>query len=87
MIQQTSTQAYNSINNKELKRATVYKAIKESNGLTLFELSEKLQWPVNRITGRIAELRDKCLIVDTGIKRKNPTGKSAIVWGVVNGIV
>lgn len=49
---------------------------------TLFEIACTLRWPVNRVSGRISELRDAGLIVDTGLRRVNPdSGKRGIIWG------
>jgi len=49
-------------------------------GLTTDELAETLG--VNRysIQPRTSELRRKRLIVDSGLRRRNGTGKTAIVW-------
>lgn len=50
-------------------------------GLTLFELVRKMEWPVNRISGRVTELRKAGKIIDSGARRVNPeSGKSAVVW-------
>lgn len=68
------------------KRLIVYKAI--SGGSTLFEICKKLGWPVNRVSGRVTELRKSGRIVDSGIRRINPdSGKSGIVWSQLNELV
>lgn len=66
----------------EGKRLRVLSTIKSKrNGLTLFEICNNLKWPVNRVSGRVTELRKKGLIVDSGQRRINPSsGKNGIVW-------
>jgi hypothetical protein len=50
-------------------------------GLTLFELVDKLKWPINCISGRVTELCKMGLIMDSGIRHVNPaTNKKAILW-------
>lgn len=62
------------------KRAKVYGIILERPS-TLFELCDSLNWPVNRVSGRVTELSKNGLIVDSGSRRINPnSGKSGIVW-------
>ena len=81
MIQETQREAYHSIENKEQKQELVFRAIKSYNGLTLFELVKILDWPVNRISGRISDLTKQGKIKDSGSHRVNPeSGKSGIVW-------
>lgn len=66
-----------------IKQREVLKAIKKAgkSGKTLFELVEALEWPVNRVSGRVTELSSKGLIVDSGQRRINPeSGKHGIVW-------
>lgn len=54
---------------------------KSSNGLALFQISKFLQWPINRVSGRVTELKNFGLIVDSGNRVVNPeSGKKAIVW-------
>jgi len=50
-------------------------------GLTLFELVDKLQWPINCISGRVTELCKMGLVEDSGKRLVNPlTGKRGVVW-------
>lgn len=65
------------------KRQRVLVAIQESknHGATLFELSNILNWPINRVSGRVTELSKLGLIVDSKERRINPSsGKKGIVW-------
>lgn len=50
-------------------------------GLTLFELADVLQWPINCVSGRVTELRKRGWIKDSGLTRMNPhSGKQCTVW-------
>jgi hypothetical protein len=64
-------------------QAFFYKIIRArcGAGMTLFELVESTGEAVNRISGRITELRKQGLIKDSGARRENPdSGKRGIVW-------
>ena len=49
-------------------------------GLTADEASEVLEMDRWSIQPRVSELKKKGLIVDSGLRRFNATGKRAIVW-------
>lgn len=49
-------------------------------GLTKYETSDTLGIDYTAIHPRISELRKKGLVVDSGRRRPNPSGKKAIVW-------
>lgn len=51
-----------------------------SNGRTAHETCDTLVIDRAAIQPRLSELRRKGLIVDSGRRRKNASGKSAIVW-------
>jgi hypothetical protein len=57
-------------------------AIREAgaNGLTADELADKLGMDRWSIQPRTSELRLRRLIADSGARRRNSTGKQAIVW-------
>jgi hypothetical protein len=80
----TQRAAYASLN-PELagRRRDVFRAIALAGryGRALFEVSLTLNIPVHCVSGRITELADAGLIVDSGARRRNPyTHKSVIVW-------
>lgn len=67
----------------ENKRELVFYAISVAgkNGLTLFELVKLLNWPVNRVSGRVTELSQKGKIKTNNLTRINPeSGKKGLVW-------
>jgi hypothetical protein len=49
-------------------------------GLTADELAEKLGMERWSIQPRTTELKRKGIICDSGVRRRNVTGKAAIVW-------
>ena len=44
------------------------------------EVAKRLRQTVLAVRPRVTELKAKALIVDTGARRKNASGRSAIVW-------
>ena len=64
-------------------RKKVYAVIYGSagKGMTAEEVSSKLGLAgPHKTTPRISELRNKGMITDTGKRRENSSGRSAIVW-------
>jgi hypothetical protein len=55
-------------------------ANREGRGATADELAELLELDRYSIQPRTSELRQKGMIVDSGLRRFNATGKRAIVW-------
>lgn len=63
---------------QRLAEATIRDA--GSNGLTADELASRLDLDRWSIQPRTTELRRKGIILDSGQRRHNATGKRAIVW-------
>ena len=62
-------------------RAQAYKAIKFSRGgLTADEVAMQLGKSVLAIRPRVTELKMKGVIVDSGLRRQNHTGRNAAVF-------
>ena len=80
----TQMGAYFALDNLRDKQKVVADAIsRQAHGATLFELTKIIDWPINRISGRVTELAEMSVIVDSGIRRKNPaSGRPGIVWRV-----
>jgi len=79
----TSLEAYKeallTINHKQ---NIVYNTIRHSHRpLCNDDIARKLYWPINRVTPRVKELRDKGLLVDDG-KRVGPQGRNVHFWRV-----
>lgn len=67
------------------KRKRVLDVIAKSPS-ALFDICSILGWPVNRVSGRVTELAEQGLIVDSGSRKINPaSGKKGIVWRIVVG--
>jgi len=68
--------------NANTHRARVLAALREAgwNGLTDFELGDRLGLQQTSAGKRRGELRDAGLVVDSGRKRRAPSGSAAIVW-------
>ena len=84
MIQDTSLQAYESIQNKlGKKQEQVYLILKQIQPANNRQIAEHLNLPINTVTPRVKELRDKKLVgvADTGLDNK--TGRPTIFWKCV----
>jgi hypothetical protein len=81
----TSIEAANDIAPKigRLQRTTL-KAVQSAGpqGLTSDEAAEVCGFDRWSIQPRLSELKAKGLVVDSGLRRRNSTGKNAIVWVV-----
>ena len=68
--------------NKVLDRTVVLNLITDAGaqGLTLDEISERLDRPPNVISGRITELKERGLIAASDARRKTRTGSLAKVY-------
>ena len=78
----TSKSAYNKQKPKlKTKRKQVYNLIK-LNALTNYEISDELDMPLSSVCGRCRELQELNLVVDSGLRRETPYGKTAIVWKI-----
>lgn len=49
-------------------------------GLTTEQIEERLNGKHQTISPRVTELRDRGFIMDSGLKRRNKSGRMAIVW-------
>lgn len=86
MIQDTQQMAWDDLQDTiSRKRTVVLEAITKSpDGLPLFKLVKRLGWPVNRVSGRVTELRRLGRIEDSGLREVNPdSGKLGIVWKAI----
>jgi len=83
MIRDTQIESWESVRkNLSERQLRVFETlIVSKNGLPLFRISEWLGWPINSVSGRVTELSDRGMIVDSGSREVNPaTGRRAIVW-------
>lgn len=83
MIRETQIDAWESIQESlSEKRLMVLREIKRNSmGIALFQISENLRWPINRVSGRVTELYELGYIRDSGSRAINPrSGKQCIKW-------
>lgn len=88
LISDTQRAGFEHIRGKRqvLARNKVFDFIRRMNGATLFEICFGMKWAINRVSGRVTELKDEGRVFDSGLRRKNPTsGKPGIVWKVKGG--
>jgi hypothetical protein len=86
MIQDTSIAAWHNLQSKlGYAQKQVLAAIRQYPNSTNNELADILDWPINRVTGRVNELRKTKpvpLVIDGGKRRDKLTGNMAHVWKV-----
>ena len=63
-------------------RAAVMRAIAERGPITRDEIATLLNLPINRITGRVCELRDAGLVVECGTTRTSSDRPRALLRAV-----
>ncbi|WP_288935105.1 hypothetical protein [uncultured Sphingomonas sp.] len=67
-----------------LLRARALDVVERSNGLTADEVAGRLGLSILSIRPRLTELSRLGKVRDSGIRRKNTSGRSAIVWAPVH---
>ena len=76
----TSQEALATIKPKiKTKREMVYDLVK-LKASTNYEISDELEMPLSSVCGRVHELQELNLVVNSGMSRKTKYGKRAIVW-------
>ena len=68
------------------KRQRVFQLILQHPNITAQELAQKTMLPINEITGRITELKNAFLIVETGSKTNRHSNKKNTAYRVVNSV-
>ena len=84
MIQQTSLKAYFEEVKPTLgkRQKVVLEAFKCKENFTNTELADFLQWPINCLTPRVFELREKGLLEEIKRRSCKVTGRTAIAWSL-----
>jgi len=84
MIQKTSLEAYKDISNtlgdRQLQVYLAIRKLVEADNLTI---SRFLNLPINSITGRVKELREKKLVGVSKVGISKITGRKVIFWKIV----
>ncbi len=78
----TSQEALATIKPKiKTKRELVFELLK-TQSLTNYQISDELEMPLSSCCGRVHELQELNLVEDSGLRRKTPYGKTAIIWRI-----
>jgi hypothetical protein len=79
-VAETSIESYRSLGNLGPKQAEVYNLIARTGEACNQLLADHLAIPVNRITGRVYELRDMGLVEEAYRAPWEPTGRTVSWW-------
>jgi hypothetical protein len=82
MIRDTSLKAYQEITADlcDKQQAVIKAVVSFSRPVCNAELAAKLDWPINCITPRVKELRDRGILADAGKKPGPPAGRQVHHW-------
>lgn len=82
MTSDTSREAFASIKSRvsTLQDTVLALLTKHSDGLTVHEAAAKMDESVASVNPRFSELYARAVIVDSGNRRKNASGRNAAVW-------
>lgn len=81
MITETSREAFKKLRDLGEKQQQVHGTLGELGVASNQDVANKLGWPINRVTGRMKELRDYGFVVVHGLK-VNEFGNSVKTWCV-----
>ena len=84
MIKQKSTDSYKQLFDEggiSTRQAQVLKVLHQELGqATNRMIAKKLDWDINRVTGRISELREKGLVEHAGDYKDTETDRTVNLW-------
>lgn len=83
-VQQTSLLAYYDLQGAKLNnmQQRVYDLLARGGVFTNSEISHALHMPINCVTPRVYELREKGLVIPGAKRQCGITGRIAMTWGV-----
>ena len=85
MINQKSVDSYHKLLEEGVlskRQAEVYHAIMTLGQCTNRMIAKSLNWDINRVTGRVTELREKNLITYAGDYKDKETNRTVNLWKV-----
>ena len=84
MIQETSLEAYKVLE-PELgdRQRTIYNMLKTHPNISNLDISRIMSIPINSVTPRVKELRDKGLVVFSNYKTDRITNRRVMCWKIV----
>jgi hypothetical protein len=68
------------------KKQLIFQLVKENSPCTAWEISEKYMLPINEVVGRISDLKNDFLLVESGSKTNQYTKKQNTLYRTVNTI-
>ena len=77
-MQQTSISAYRTLKNMGAKQTIVYNVIQNSGPVCNAQIADRLGWEINRVTGRVKELREMKRVEQAFKDKFN--GRTVIYW-------
>lgn len=82
-MQQTSLLAYRSLERIGQKQKACYSAIQALVSASNYDIAKLLGWDINRVTGRVKELRELNLVKESYRDIHPVTDRKVIYWSVV----
>ncbi len=82
-VRRTSIDAYYTLPETARKQSDVLKQLREGGPQCNAQLAAALGWPVNTVTPRVHELRNRGLVTEAGRAVYPPTNRTSIFWRVV----
>lgn len=64
------------------KRWQVFRALKDIQPASNTDIAKELDWSINRVTGRVKELRDGDYLIQHGTKTDPRTGREVCTWAI-----
>lgn len=64
------------------RQAQVYEAIMTLEKCTNRQIAKALSWDINRVTGRVTELREKHVVIYAGDYKDPETNRTVNLWKV-----
>ena len=83
-VQRTSIEAFRAFSEDELsdRQQHVLACLRTGGPASNREIAERIHWPINCVTPRVLELRERGLVENVGV-RVNSSGRNEHVWGSV----
>lgn len=85
-VQTTSAAAYQGLDLSE-RQIAVRRAISAMGAACNQQIADYLAVPVNQVTGRVFELRQRGVVIESHKGLWKPTGKTVIYWQIAVGVL
>lgn len=81
-MQFTSTSAYHKLENIGRKQMDCLEVIEREGAASNYDIAKALKWDINRVTGRVKELREMNLVEEAYRDVHPVTNRRVIYWKV-----